>query len=238
MNLKIKYRSVSELVPYARNARMHDAKNVGEIAQSIQRYGFLDPISIDASGTIVWGHGRLLAAELLNMQSVPTITLPDTLTPEEVKALRLAHNKLAEKSGWDDELLRAELEDLQKLDFDLSDTGFDESEVNNLFRDFERDLAAAETPPRREMPNITIGEEEKDADIAEEEEPETDEDAPLALAPEPKSSDDAYSQFSIVMQHENKVWFLDLLNKVRNAKGLDKLEDALVEIGRAYERNE
>lgn len=236
MNLEITYRQVSALIPYANNARVHDAQNVGEIARSIQRFGFLDPVGIDQSGSIVWGHGRVLAAELIGLETVPTIMLPANLSGDEIKALRLAHNKLAEKSGWDNDLLRLELEQLKGLDFDLAVTGFDESEVDNLLRDFEQEFAAE--PPRRVMPNITIEDpEEKDASVApeeEEEEPEAEEEP----APIPKSSDDTYSQFSIVMQHENKLWLVDLLNKVRNAKGLDKIEDALVEIGRAYERNE
>ena len=229
MQLKIKYRSVTELVPYAQNARKHDAKNVGEIAAAIQRFGFLDPVGIDHDGVIVWGHGRVLAAELLGMETVPTITLPADLSPEEVRALRIAHNKLAEKSGWDNDVLRLELEDLKGLDFDLAATGFDSHELDNLLRDVERDFAAFE-PPRRVMPSITVGEEEPDDSDEEEEEA-----TPPPPAPEPRSSDDQYSQFSIVMLHENKLWLMDLLAKVRNDKGLDKLEDALMEIARSYE---
>lgn len=239
MQLKIQYRAVSGLVPYAQNAKKHDAKNVGELAHIIQKFGFLDPVGIDADGVIVWGHGRVLAAELLGMATVPTITLPSNLSTEELRALRIAHNKMAEKSGWDEDTLRLELEELKGFDFDMSATGFDGLELDNLLRDVERDFAAFEEPPRRVMPNITVGEEEANDDDTEEGDDDGEDDAPTPpvtpVAPEPKSSDDHYSQFSIVMLHENKVRLMDTLDKLRNDKGLDKLEDALMELVHIYD---
>lgn len=226
MKLTIKYKNVDALVPYARNAKTHDAENVGVIAASIERFGFLDPVALDSNDVIVWGHGRVLAAELLGMATVPTITLPSTITPDEIRALRIAHNKLAEKSGWDTDALRIELEDLKGLNFDLSATGFDGRELDNLLRDVEKDFATFSEPPPRVMPNITVGEEDEADDDDEEEE---------ASPPEPKSSDDHYSQFAIVMLHESKLRFMDVLAKIRNDKGLDKLEDALMELVRVYE---
>lgn len=236
MKLTIKYRDVSGLVPYARNAKKHDAENVGVIAASIERFGFLDPVALDSDDVIVWGHGRVLAAELLGMATVPTITLPSTITPDEMRALRIAHNKLAEKSGWDNDALRIELEELQSLDFDLSATGFDGRELDSLLRDVEKDFATFNEPPRRVMPNITIGEPEEQPD--EDDGDDDGADSPTRTPPplnEPKSSDDHYSQFSIVMLHDNKVRMMDVLDRVRNAKGLDKLEDALMELVRSYE---
>lgn len=236
MKLTIKYRDVAGLVPYARNAKKHDAENVGLIAASIERFGFLDPVALDSNGVIVWGHGRVLAAELLGMATVPTITLPSTITPDEIRALRIAHNKLAEKSGWDTDALRIELEDLQKLDFDLSATGFDGRELDNLLRDVEKDFAAFSEPPRRAMPNITIGEEQPhdNDDDGDDDGADSPTNTPPPLT-EPRSSDDHYSQFSIVMLHDNKVRLMDTLDKLRNDKGLDKLEDALMELVHIYD---
>lgn len=239
MKLTIKYRDVSALVPYARNAKKHDAENVGVIAASIERFGFLDPVALDSNDVIVWGHGRVLAAELLGMATVPTITLPSTIKPDEMRALRIAHNKLAEKSGWDNDALRIELEDLQSLNFDLSATGFDGRELDNLLRDVEKDFATFNEPPRRVMPNITIGEPEEQPD--EDDGDDDGADSPTTTPPpinEPRSSDDHYSQFAIVMLHDNKVRMMDVLDKLRNAKGLDKLEDALMELVRSYEERE
>lgn len=237
MQLQIVYENVDELVAYAQNVKNHDEQNISIIADSIKRFGFLDPIALDSNNVIVWGHGRVLAAKSLGMATVPTITLPSTITPTEIRALRIAHNKLAEKSGWDTDALRIELEDLQSLDFDLAATGFNSRELDSLLSDIEKDLATFnEDEVRSGSP--------KSLDIDDyEQQPDEDENGDGADIPistptssgSPKKDELQYSQFAVVMSEENKNRLMQLLNKLRSDKMLDKIEDALMELVRAYE---
>ena len=122
-NLKIEYLPVDSLKPYSKNARKHSEKDIQAIINSIEEFGFDDPIGIwSDQNIIVEGHGRLMAAKRLGMDSVPCIRL-DHLTDEQRKAYALAHNKTAELSKWFDELLQAELTDIEKIDMELF--GFD-----------------------------------------------------------------------------------------------------------------
>lgn len=124
--LKIEYIPVHELNPYENNARKHGEEDVQAIVRSIEEFGFNDPIGI-WHDTIVEGHGRLLAAKELGMDSVPIIRL-DHMTDEERRAYALAHNKTAELSAWDFEKLE---EELDGLDIDMSEFGFDMPADNN-----------------------------------------------------------------------------------------------------------
>lgn len=118
MKLNIEYIPVNNLKPYAKNARKHEEYDVGQIAESIERYGFNDPIGIwGKENIIVEGHGRLLAAKKLGMDKVPCIRL-DHLSDEERREYAILHNKTAELSSWDFDLLA---EDIGELDF----SGFD-----------------------------------------------------------------------------------------------------------------
>ena len=122
-NLKIEYLPVDSLKPYSKNARRHSEKDIQAICNSIEEFGFSDPIGIwSDKNIIVEGHGRLLAAKRLGMDSVPCIRL-DHLTDEQRKAYALAHNKTAELSKWFDELLQSELADIEDIDMELF--GFD-----------------------------------------------------------------------------------------------------------------
>jgi DNA modification methylase len=121
----------SILIPYARNSRTHSDAQVQQIASSIKEFGFTNPILIDESNGIIAGHGRLLAAQLLKIKSVPCIRL-GYLSESQKRAYVIADNKLALNAGWDDELLSLELRDLQLNDFDLSLTGFNEDELAKL----------------------------------------------------------------------------------------------------------
>jgi len=121
----------SILIPYARNSRTHSDAQVQQIASSIKEFGFTNPILIDETNGIIAGHGRLLAAQLLKIKSVPCIRL-GYLTDAQKRAYVIADNKLALNAGWDDELLSLELKDLQLNDFDLSLTGFNEEELAKL----------------------------------------------------------------------------------------------------------
>ncbi len=135
-DLKVEYKNIKELIPYCNNSRTHSDEQVLQIASSIKEFGFTNPVLIDGQGGIIAGHGRIMAAQKLKMDEVPTITLSD-LSEAQKKAYIIADNKLALNSGWDDELLKIELEQLKELDFDLGLIGFDEIELGNMFLDGE-----------------------------------------------------------------------------------------------------
>ena len=113
--LAIELRPTADLVPAARNARRHSPKHVQQIAASIRQFGFVNPILVDPRGKVVAGHGRLAAAKQLGLEQVPTIRI-DHLTEEQLRAYRIADNRLAELSSWDQELLALELQDLAELE--------------------------------------------------------------------------------------------------------------------------
>ena len=122
--LSIKYKRTDQVIPYVNNSRTHGERQVQQIASSIQEFGFTNPILIDHDGGLIAGHGRLLAAQMLNLDKVPTITLGD-LSDAQRKAYVIADNKLALNSGWDDELLKVEIETLSDSNFDLGVLGWD-----------------------------------------------------------------------------------------------------------------
>ena len=122
---------VDSLVPYARNSRTHSETQVAQIAASIREFGFTNPVLIDADGGIIAGHGRVLAARKLELETVPAIRI-EYMTEAQKRAYVIADNKLALNAGWDDELLKLELGDLQEHGFDLALTGFSEDELSKL----------------------------------------------------------------------------------------------------------
>jgi len=129
--VQIEYRPIEALIPYARNSRTHSDAQVAQIAASIREFGWTNPVLVDGDNGIIAGHGRVLAARKLGFEQVPVIELAH-LTESQKRAYVLADNKLAENAGWDDELLRIELEALQAAGFDLSMTGFDDDELAAL----------------------------------------------------------------------------------------------------------
>jgi len=129
--LKVRYRPVASLVPYANNARTHSDAQVAEIASSIRAFGWTNPILVDGENGVIAGHGRLLAARKLGLTEVPVIELAG-MSEAEKRAYVIADNKLALNAGWDTELLGLELGALQDLGFDLSLTGFGEDEIADL----------------------------------------------------------------------------------------------------------
>src|SRR5512134_1972802 len=122
---------LARLKPYAKNARTHSEDQLARIAASLIEYGWTAPVMVADDGEIVAGHGRLLAAQHLGLEEVPVIRLGH-LTPEQVRAYRIADNRLAELSGWDDELLAAELHALNAAGFDLDLTGFEGEDLDRL----------------------------------------------------------------------------------------------------------
>jgi len=125
---KLEHWPIERLLPYIRNARTHSEEQIAQIAASIAEFGFTAPILTGSDGVIVAGHGRLAAARKLGLATVPVVVLAH-LTPTQRRALVIADNKIAENAGWDEELLRLELTELQEADFDLALTGFDVDEL-------------------------------------------------------------------------------------------------------------
>ena len=140
MHLKVEYRPVAELIPYARNARTHSDEQVAQIAASITEFGFVNPVLVGEDNVIIAGHGRLLAASRLGMETVPVIRLGH-LSETQRRALVIADNRLAEAAGWDEEMLAIELQALMEEDFNLDITGFDAAEVDKLLAGLEEDNA-------------------------------------------------------------------------------------------------
>ncbi len=138
-SLQIEERSVDSLEPRKVNPRTHSDKQIDQIAASIETFGFTNPLLIDAEGIVIAGHGRLRAAKQLGMETVPTIRL-DHLSENQIRALVIADNKLAELAGWDEDLLSLELQDFadlaleEDLDFDLGVIGFDDAELARLLQ--------------------------------------------------------------------------------------------------------
>ena len=131
MKRKLEQIALFELKPSPVNSRTHSDSQVEKIAASIREFGFTVPILLDGGGEVIAGHGRLLAAARLEMDKVPVIRLPD-LTPDQVRAYRIADNRLTDLGGWDDAMLAEELSSLKDADFDLTLTGFDLNELDHL----------------------------------------------------------------------------------------------------------
>ena len=130
-NPKIEQRLVADLIPYAANSRTHSDAQVAQIAASIKEFGWTNPILIDGDNTIIAGHGRLLAARKLGLDTVPVIIL-DHLSKAQQRALVIADNQLALNAGWDMDMLKAEIEDLNLENFDINLLGFDEKFLDAL----------------------------------------------------------------------------------------------------------
>ena len=130
---QVERRSLSSLLPYAQNARTHSDAQIEQLAASIREWGWTMPVLVDESGVIVAGHGRVLAAQRLGIDEVP-VMVARGWSPEKIKAYRLADNKLALLSSWDEQLLSIELADLQTLGLDdlIELTGFTENEIETL----------------------------------------------------------------------------------------------------------
>lgn len=129
--MKIEQVKLDALIPYARNSRTHSDAQVAQIAASIKEFGFTNPVLIDETGSIIAGHGRVMAARKLAITDIPSIRLTH-LTEAQKKAYVIADNKLALNAGWDDEMLAVELTDLKDMDFNLDLTGFSAEEIDTL----------------------------------------------------------------------------------------------------------
>jgi ParB-like chromosome segregation protein Spo0J len=133
--LAVVYRPLADLIPYARNSRVHSDAQVAQIAASIREFSFTNPVLTDELGGIIAGHGRVLAARQLGLAEVPTITLVG-LSEVQKRAYVIADNKLALNAGWDMETLAVELQGLADEGYDALLTGFDRGELDALAAEF------------------------------------------------------------------------------------------------------
>ena len=132
--------SIDRLVPYVNNARTHSPEQLTKLRSSLREFGFINPVIIDRDFNVIAGHGRIMAAKEEGITEVPCVFV-DYLTEAQKKAYILADNRMALDAGWDEELLRIEIESLQGADFDVSLTGFGEDEIADLFAgDREKDV--------------------------------------------------------------------------------------------------
>ena len=125
---------ITKLVPYVNNARTHSPEQINKLRSSLREFGFINPVIIDRDYGVIAGHGRILAAKEEGIAEVPCV-FADHLTEAQKKAYIIADNRMAMDAGWDEELLRVEIESLQAADFDPLLTGFDEKELSKLFDD-------------------------------------------------------------------------------------------------------
>jgi len=130
---KIELIEIEKLIPYARNSRTHSDEQVAQIAGSIREFGFTNPVLVDKDGTIVAGHGRVMAARKLGMASVPCLRLGH-LTESQVRAYVIADNKLALNAGWDEQMLKSEIAAIKDDGFDIDLLGFSDDELSELLQ--------------------------------------------------------------------------------------------------------
>lgn len=151
-------RNTAELLPSEQNARTHSTRQISKIARSIEKFGFLNPVIIDSKNLVIAGHGRLQAAKLLGLDTVPCI-LAEHLTDIERRAYMLADNRLAEDAGWDEKILQAEIRALIDAEFDAELTGFEGDELSKLLGLDDGDgKDEDETPDAPENPITSVGE--------------------------------------------------------------------------------
>lgn len=138
MKLKIQYKPIQDLIPYARNSRTHNDAQVAQIAASIKEFGWTNPVLLDGENGIIAGHGRVMAAQKLGETEVPTIELSH-MDENQKRAYIIADNKLALNAGWDNEMLALEVADLKDAGYDLGLTGFSLDEIAALNGDADID---------------------------------------------------------------------------------------------------
>lgn len=157
VKLAIHYKALADLTPYKQNARTHSKEQVAQIADSIKRFGFTNPILLDGESGIIAGHGRLMAAQKMGLAEVPTIELAG-LSDADKRAYILADNKLALSAGWDADMLKLEFAELSELGVDLSITGFSEDEIAKLMGAkaglTDPDEVPETAPPRTELGDV------------------------------------------------------------------------------------
>ena len=152
---EIKSVPISELIPYVNNARKHSEKQIQQIASSIKEFGFNNPILIDSENGIIAGHGRMEGARLLGLESVPCIEVKH-LTEAQKKAFIIADNQIATNASWDYDFLNIEMNILNEANYDLSQLGFSNEEIDNFLKNQDEflpsdieDQSEIDTPAER-----------------------------------------------------------------------------------------
>ena len=140
---KIEQWELERLTPYARNARTHSAAQVAQLAASIREWGWTTPVLVSPDGGLIAGHGRLLAAQQLGLETVPVV-IAEGWSSAKTRAYVLADNQLAQNAGWDSELLALELGELGELGFDLELTGFSGDDIGTLLNGWKSDIEGVE----------------------------------------------------------------------------------------------
>lgn len=148
---QIQYINLNDIIPYANNPRDNDGEAVDKVAASIKEFGFNVPLVLDNDNVIITGHTRYKASKKLKLDEVPCI-YAEHLTPAQVKAYRIADNKVAEYSTWNDDLLSIEIEQLHELDFSLDNLGFESLEIESLFDEPKEESIASEDNFDIELP--------------------------------------------------------------------------------------
>ena len=155
MSMQIMYEDPLNLIPYENNPRVNGYA-VKKVMESIKEYGFKNPILVDKDKVIIAGHTRREASILLGLEKVPYI-IADDLTPDQIKAYRIADNKLSELSTWDEELLKIELGELQDVEFNLETLGFTEIDLTTLFKDPEEKKEKEPKVEKTTLPMLRFG---------------------------------------------------------------------------------
>lgn len=199
--LNIKIVNIDELIPYENNPKEHPEEQIDRIADSIESYGFIQPIVIDKDNEIIIGHGRVKASKKLGFKEVPAVVRSD-LSEREIKALRIADNKIAE-SGWDFEALAIEFEELE-IDEDF--TGFEESEIEDILIKKDLDTEASF------LDEFEDGDEDT-SDKREETEQETKD-------REERKRKDSYLNFSIPVTEDERQYIIKALTQVKEEQGI------------------
>ena len=153
--MKFEQTPVRDLRPHPNNARTHSRYQIKQIAKSIEKFGFCNPVLVDDGNHIIAGHGRVQAAKLLGLDAVPTCRLSH-LSEAEKRAYILADNRLAEKAGWDRELLATELQGLTELDVDIELTGFEMAEIDLILEE-AREASGDPSGPEDTLPELSPG---------------------------------------------------------------------------------
>jgi len=143
---QIKYQATDSILPNSRNARTHSARQIQQIARSIERFGFNNPVLVDQNNRVIAGHGRVAAAKSLGHDVVPTLRI-EHLSDVEKRAYIIADNKLAEKAGWDTEILAIEFQTLGELGFELELTGFELPEIEMMLDAEAQKISAIKDDP-------------------------------------------------------------------------------------------
>lgn len=151
--MEIINRKISELIPYVNNTRTHSDEQVQQIASSIKEFGFTNPVLLDENNGIIAGHGRIMGAKLLQLDEIPTITLKG-LSEAQIKAYIIADNKLALNAGWDEELLKLEIEALHDMDFNIDILGFSLDELEDLDINFDDEAPMLDESLADEVPEL------------------------------------------------------------------------------------